>query len=51
MFLAFVAQVLVPALKERPDAIVVMDHLGAHKAQVVRDALDRAGLNHRYLPS
>ena len=51
VFLAFVAQVLVPALKERPDAIVVMDNLGAHKAQVVRDALDRAGLNHRYLPS
>jgi transposase len=50
VFLAFVEQVLAPALRERPDAIVVMDNLPAHKAEVVRDALDRAGLKHRYLP-
>ena len=27
VFLAFVEQVLIPALRERPDAIVVMDNL------------------------
>ncbi len=51
VFLAFVEQVLVPALQERPDAVVVMDNLAAHKAEAVRrSALDRAGLSHRYLP-
>ena len=50
VFLAFVAQVLAPALRERPDAIVVLDNLPAHKAEAVRDALDRAGLGYRYLP-
>jgi len=50
VFLAFVEQVLVPELKERPEAIVVMDNLPAHKAETVRSALDRAGLGHRYLP-
>jgi len=50
VFLAFVEQALVPALRERPDALVVMDNLPAHKAEVVRGALDRAGLGHRYLP-
>ena len=50
VFLAFVEQVLAPALRERPDALVVMDNLPAHKAEAVRDALDRAGLGHRYLP-
>jgi transposase len=50
VFLAFVEQVRVPALEERPDAVVVMDNLAAHKAEAVRSALDRAGLSHRYLP-
>jgi transposase len=50
VFLAFAEQVLVPALRDRPGAVVVMDNLGAHKAEAVRDALDRAGLGHRYLP-
>ena len=48
--LAFVEQALVPALKERPDAVVVMDNLAAHEAEAVRGALDRAGLAYRYLP-
>jgi hypothetical protein len=47
VFLAFVEQVLAPALRARPDALVVMDNLPAHKAQAVRDALDRAGLARR----
>ena len=51
VFLAFTEEVLIPALRERPDALVVMDNLGAHKAEAVREALDRAGLGHRYLPS
>src|SRR4051794_21778110 len=51
VFLAFTEEVLVPALHDRPDALVVMDNLGAHKAEAVRGALDRAGLAHRYLPS
>jgi hypothetical protein len=50
VFLAFAEQVLVPALHDRPDAIVVLDNLAAHKAEGVRAALDRAGLGHRYLP-
>ena len=50
VFLAFAEQVLAPALRNRPDALLVMDNLPAHKAQAVREALDRAGLAHRYLP-
>jgi transposase len=50
VFLAFVEQALVPALQGRPDVVVVMDDLAAHKAEAVRSALDRAGLSHRYLP-
>jgi len=51
VFLAFVEQVLVPALRPRPDAVVVMDNLAAHKAEAVRHALDRAGISYRYLPA
>src|SRR4051812_38430179 len=51
VFLAFTEEVLIPALRDRPDALVVMDNLGAHKAEKGREALDRAGLGHRYLPS
>jgi transposase len=50
VFLAFVEQVLVAALEDRPDAVVVLDNLAAHKAEAVRNALDRAGLGYRYLP-
>ena len=50
VFLAFAEQVPVPALRGRPDTVVVMDNLAAHKAEAVRAALDRAGLGHRYLP-
>ena len=44
VFLAFAEEVLIPALRERPDALVVMDNLAAHKSAAVREALDRAGL-------
>lgn len=50
VFLAFAEQVLAPALRGRPGAVVVMDNLAAHKAEAVREALDRAGLGRRYLP-
>jgi transposase len=51
VFLAFVEQVLVPALRSRPDAVVVMDNLAAHKAERVRAALEAAGIAYRFLPS
>jgi transposase len=51
VFLAFVEQALVPALRHRPGAIVVMDNLAAHKAERVRAALGRAGIEYRYLPA
>ena len=51
VFLAFVEQVLIPALRHRPDVIVVMDNLGAHKAERVRHALEAAEISYRYLPS
>ena len=52
VFLAFVEQVLIPALlRTQPDTIVVMDNLAAHKAACVRAALDRAGISYCYLPA
>ena len=51
VFLAFVEQVLIPALRQRPDAVVVMDNLAAHKAERVRAALEAAGIAYRYLPA
>ena len=51
VFLAFVEQILIPALRRRPDAIVVMDNLGAHKAKPVRRAFEAAGIAYRYLPA
>jgi len=47
-FLAYVEQVLVPAL--RPGDIVVMDNLGSHKAKAVRTAIRRAGARLLFLP-
>ena len=41
---------LLPALRGRPDAIRVMDNLGAHKAEQVRHALEAAKISYRYLP-
>jgi hypothetical protein len=51
VFLAFLEQVLLPALRGRPEAIVVLDNLGAHKAERVRDALEAAKVSYRHLPS
>jgi transposase len=50
VFVAFVEQVLAPALESRPGAVLVMDNLAPHKAAAARRALDQAGLKRRYLP-
>jgi transposase len=51
VFLAFVEQALLPALRGRPDTVVVMDNLGAHKSEPVRQAFEAAKVDYRYLPS
>jgi transposase len=47
-FLAYVEQVLVPALK--PGDIVIIDNLGSHKGKAIRRALRAAGAKLFYLP-
>jgi DDE superfamily endonuclease len=51
VFHAYLDQVLLPELRRsRPDAVLIMDNLPAHKAPRVRALLDRAGFGYRYLP-
>ena len=47
-FLAYVEQVLAPSLK--PGDIVVMDNLPAHRGAAVREAIQAAGAELRFLP-
>jgi transposase len=47
-FTAYVEQVLAPVL--RPGDIVVLDNLGSHKGKAVRNAIERAGAELRFLP-
>jgi transposase len=47
-FLAYVEQVLVPAL--RPGDVVVLDNLAVHKQPAVQAAIERAGALVRFLP-
>ena len=47
-FLAYVEQQLVPTLK--PDDLVVLDNLSAHKVAGVREAIEGAGAKLVYLP-
>ena len=47
-FLAYVEQILVPTLK--PGDIVIMDNLGSHKGQAVRQAIKKAGAKLFFLP-
>jgi transposase len=47
-FLAYVEQILVPALK--PGDVVVMDNLGSHKGKAVRAAIRAAGAKLLFLP-
>ena len=48
IFLAFVAQLLCPAL--RPGDVVVMDNLSAHKVPEVRQCIENQGATLLYLP-
>jgi transposase len=48
VFLAFVRQLLVPAL--RPGDVVVMDNLSAHKVAGVREEIEAVGAFVLYLP-
>src|SRR4051812_38648882 len=51
VFHAYLERVLLPALREgKPDAVLVMDNLGAHKTPKVRELLDRSGFPYRHLP-
>jgi transposase len=47
-FLAYVEQVLAPTLK--PDDVVVLDNLSAHKVPGIREAIEAAGAKLLYLP-
>ena len=47
-FLAYVEQVLVPALK--PGDIVIIDNLGSHKGEAVRRSIRAAGAKLFFLP-
>jgi transposase len=52
VFHAYLDEALLPALRRsRPDAVLVMDNLPAHKAPKVRALLDRSGFAYRYLPA
>lgn len=51
VFVDFLRTTLLPVLGEqKPDAILVMDNLSAHKNHAVKDAITAAGLTLRYLP-
>jgi transposase len=52
VFHAYLKGVLLPELhRTRPDAVLIMDNLAAHKAPRVRALLDRSGFGYRYLPA
>jgi hypothetical protein len=49
--LDFLQTTVLPVLREqKPDALVIMDNLSAHKNHAVQDAIAAAGLSLRYLP-
>jgi transposase len=48
VFLAYVRQVLVPTLNAGD--VVVLDNLGSHKGAAVREAIEAAGAELRFLP-
>jgi DDE superfamily endonuclease len=52
VFHAWLERVLLPELRRsRPDAVLVLDNLRAHKTPEVRALLDASGFAYRYLPS
>ena len=49
---AFLDRALLPELRRtKPNAVLVLDNLGAHNSPAVRDLLDRSGFDYRYRPS
>ena len=51
VFHAYLDQVLLPELRRtKPDAVLVMDNLAAHKTMCIRALLDASGFAYRYLP-
>jgi transposase len=49
---AWLDRVLLPKLRRtKPDAVLVLDNLGAHKTPEVRGLPDRSGSAYRFLPS
>ena len=52
VFHAYLEQGLLPELRRvKPDAVLVMDNLNAHKTAAVHALLDGSGFTYRYLPS
>ncbi len=52
VFFAYLEQVLLPEPRRtKPDAVLVLDNLRAHKTAAVRKLLDRSGFLYRYLPA
>ncbi|PJO48208.1 hypothetical protein CQ054_21070 [Ochrobactrum sp. MYb29] len=49
-FLACIEQVLVPTPTPTPGDIVIMDNVHAHNVTGIKDAIDAAGAQMRYLP-
>jgi hypothetical protein len=51
VFHAYLDQVLLPELRRvKPDAVLVMDNLSAHKTRAVRAPLETSGFTYLYLP-
>ena len=51
VFAAYLDRVLLPELRRtKPDAVLVLDNLRAHKTAEVRYLLDRSGFAYHYLP-
>jgi transposase len=52
VFATYLDEVLLPKLRQdKPDAVLVMDNLRAHKTPKVQAMLNRSGFAYRYLPS
>jgi hypothetical protein len=52
VFQTYLDRVLLPELRRtKPNAVLVLDNLGAHKTPEVRELLDSSGFAYRYLPS
>jgi transposase len=51
-FAAYLDQVLLPELRRsKPDAVLILDNLAAHKIAAVRALLDHSGFRYHDLPS